>query len=75
MHEAGTKELGDGGEPLGVADVGDDLVLRERSEVGRAPGTETRVAGASQSRIVPPPAAPARAAAAGFRKRFLRGDS
>ena len=29
MHEAGAKELRDGEHPLGVADVGDDLVLEQ----------------------------------------------
>ena len=29
MNGAGTKELGDGEDPLGVADVGDNLVVEE----------------------------------------------
>ncbi len=38
MHEAGAKELGDGEDPLGVADVGDDLVPGQGGELGGAPG-------------------------------------
>lgn len=42
MHEVGVKELGDGEDPLGVADVGDDLVLQECCELGGALGAAGR---------------------------------
>jgi len=38
MHEVRAKHLGDGENPLGVADVGDHLVLEEGGELGRALG-------------------------------------
>ena len=38
VHEVGAKHLGDGENPLGVADVGDHLVLEEGGELGRALG-------------------------------------
>ncbi len=38
MHEVGAKELGDGEDPLGVADVGDDLVPEQGGELGGALG-------------------------------------
>jgi len=38
MHKVGAKHLGDGENPLGVADVGDHLVLEEGGELGRALG-------------------------------------
>jgi hypothetical protein len=44
MHEVGTEHPGDGEDPLGVADVGDDLVAEEGGEgggpLGAAGGTE-----------------------------------
>jgi hypothetical protein len=42
MHEVGAKELREGEHPLGVADVGDDLVLEEGRELGRALGAAGR---------------------------------
>jgi hypothetical protein len=38
MHEVRAKELRDGEDPLSMADVGDDLVLKEGRELGRAFG-------------------------------------
>ena len=38
MHEAGAKELRDGEDPLGVADIRDHLVLQEGGELGGALG-------------------------------------
>jgi hypothetical protein len=42
MHEVRAKHLGDGEDPLGVADVGDDLVLEEGGELGSALGPAGR---------------------------------
>jgi hypothetical protein len=42
MHEVRAKHLGDGEDPLGVTDVGDDLVLEEGGELGSALGPAGR---------------------------------
>lgn len=42
MHEVGAKELGDGEDPLGMADVSDHLVLEEGRELGSALGPARR---------------------------------